>query len=228
MQQPRIPRLPALLLFLLNAYICRELFTTEWLDQMGSIEGAYIAIARYAAANFPDLTWFPLWYGGVPCQNTYPPLLHALVALASWGVGISPALAYHAVIALFFCAGAVAVYWLAWRLSHSAPAAFLAGMFYTAISPSAFLIDSIRRDMGGLWGSRRLQVLVGWGEGPHVTGIALLAVALACLHLALTRRKARGYALAGVGVAALAPANLVAGVAPAVGGGGPGGGVVPF
>lgn len=217
MQQARIPKLPALLLFLLNAYICRELFTTEWLDQMGSIEGAYIAIARYAAANFPDLTWFPLWYGGVPYQNTYPPLLHAIVALASALGGISPALAYHAVIAFFFCAGSVAVYWLAWRLSQSAPAAFLAGMFYSAISPSAFLIESIRRDMGGLWGSRRLQVLVGWGEGPHVTGIALLAVALACLHLALTRRRARDYVLAVLAIAAVPLTNWLAAFALALG-----------
>ncbi|MBX9602871.1 MAG: hypothetical protein K2X35_17840 [Bryobacteraceae bacterium] len=217
MQQARIPKLPALLLFLVNAYVCRELFTTEWLDQMGSIEGAYIAIARYAAANFPDLTWFPPWYGGVPYQNTYPPLLHAIVALVSWAGGISPALAYHAVIAFFFCAGPAAVYWLAWRLSQSAPAAFLAGVFYTAISPSAFLMEAIRRDMGGLWGSRRLQVLVGWGEGPHVTAITLLAVALACLHVALTRRRARDYVLAVLAIAAVPLTNWLAAFALALG-----------
>ena len=70
---------PALLL-LLNLYIARELFITEYLAQMGSIEGAYIAIARYASQNRGDLSWFPLWYAGIPYQNTYPPLLHLIVA----------------------------------------------------------------------------------------------------------------------------------------------------
>src|ERR1051326_216812 len=31
--------------------------------------------------NAGDLTCFPLWYNGIPCQDTYPPLLHWIVAL---------------------------------------------------------------------------------------------------------------------------------------------------
>ena len=53
-------------LFLVNVYICRELFRTEYLNQMGSIEAAFIGLARYVRDNFTDLAWFPLWYGGVP------------------------------------------------------------------------------------------------------------------------------------------------------------------
>src|SRR5574341_2448016 len=93
------PFLPPALLFLLNAFVARELFTTEFIAQMGSIEGAYIAIARYASQNWFDLSWFPLWYAGIPYQNTYPPLLHLIVAAFSTVTGLSAAHAYHAVIA---------------------------------------------------------------------------------------------------------------------------------
>ena len=69
-----------LALFALNVYIARNLFALEYSQYMGSIEAAYISISRYMLENWRDLTWFPLWYGGIPFQNTYPPLLHALVA----------------------------------------------------------------------------------------------------------------------------------------------------
>ena len=70
-----------LALFALNVYIARNLFALEYSQYMGSIEAAYISISRYMLENWRDLTWFPLWYGGIPFQNTYPPLLHALVAV---------------------------------------------------------------------------------------------------------------------------------------------------
>ena len=43
---------------------------------MGSIEAAYIGLARYIANHLGELSWFPLWYGGIPYADTYPPLLH--------------------------------------------------------------------------------------------------------------------------------------------------------
>src|ERR1700722_17581474 len=50
--------------------------------------------------HWRDLTWFPLWYNGIPYQNTYPPLLHWCVALIAWVRGISPAHAHHWTTAL--------------------------------------------------------------------------------------------------------------------------------
>ena len=85
----------------LNVYIVRELFTTEYTRHVGSIAGAYVSIARYISANWGDLTWSPLWYGGVPFQNMYPPLLHVIVAAVVSLTGISPALAHNAVTAAF-------------------------------------------------------------------------------------------------------------------------------
>src|ERR1035438_9124700 len=71
--------IPSLVLFGLNALICAPLYRVEYLDQMSSVEGVFIALARYMRDHAGDLYWCPLWFGGMPFQNTYPPLLHALV-----------------------------------------------------------------------------------------------------------------------------------------------------
>jgi len=91
-----------LALLAINVYFTKELFTLEYSQYMGSIEAAFISISRYMLDNWRDLTWFPLWYGGIPFQNSYPPLLHAIVAVTAGVFRISPALAHHAVTACTF------------------------------------------------------------------------------------------------------------------------------
>jgi len=39
--------LDSVFLFALNAFVCRELFAAEYLSYMGSIEAAFISLARY-------------------------------------------------------------------------------------------------------------------------------------------------------------------------------------
>jgi len=90
----------AALLFLINAYVCRGLFAMEYLRHMGSIEAAYIGISRYMLAHWHDYSWFPVWYAGIPAQNTYPPLLHWIVALVALLRGISPVHSHHWVTAI--------------------------------------------------------------------------------------------------------------------------------
>ncbi len=194
-------------LFLVNAYVVHELFLTEYTAQMGSIEAAFIAIARYAMDNWRDLTWFPLWYGGIPYQNTYQPLLHLTVAAVAKLSGSSPALAYHAVTATTYCLGPVTLFWLAWKLSGSRAYSFLAALLYSVFSPSALLISAVRHDMGSVFNPRRLQALVQFGEGPHVTSMALLPVAVLCLHNALEKRRPAQYMLAALSLAAVALTN---------------------
>ena len=197
----------AALLFAVNAYIARELFTSEYIAQMGSIEATHIAIARYAMQNWRDLTWFPLWYGGIPYQNTYLPLLHLMVAAVAKLLGISPALSYHAVVATFYCLGPVTLFWLAWRLTGSRGYSFAAGLVYSLFSPSALLIPAIRQDMGGLFHPRRFDTLVRFGEGPHIASLTLLPVAILCLHNAIEKRRPLHYLLAALSMAAVALTN---------------------
>lgn len=58
----------------------------------------------------PQLGWVPLWYEGIPLQNSYPPLLPTLVAAFAWMVHISPALTHHQVSAALYCLGPVTVF----------------------------------------------------------------------------------------------------------------------
>jgi hypothetical protein len=207
----------AIFLFLANVYVCRELFHVEYLRHMGSIEGAYIGISRYAMGHWRDLTWFPLWYGGIPYQNTYPPLLHWGVALIAWMRGITPAHAYHWTVALAYCLGPVTLFALVRRLSGSRWAGFTAGLIYTALSPSAWLIADVARDMGGVFRPRRLHALVYWGEGPHVSAMTLLPMAFLLVDLAIRKRRAAHVSLAAAAVAAVVLTNWLAGFALALG-----------
>jgi hypothetical protein len=217
-QADRLTRsaLLAALLFLLNAYICWGLSRIEYLDQMGSIEAAYIGLTRYMLAHWPDFSWFPLWYTGVPAQNAYPPLLNWMVSLLALLRGFSPAHAYHWVTTLFYCLGPVTVFALIMRISGSLRAAFIAGIVYSVLSPSEWLMPSVARDTGQ-WRPERLTVLVHWGEGPHVTALTLVPLAILFLHLALERRRAPYFALASLSFVAVVLTNWLAAFALALG-----------
>lgn len=199
--------LAAVLLFVVNLWVAQELLTTEYLDHMGSIEGTHITIARWVLENWRDLTWFPLWYGGIPFQNTYPPLHHMLVALVAGLGDLTPALAYHATTAVFFSLGPVTLFLLALRLSRSLAYSFGAALFYSLVSPSAFLISAVRHSVGGLWNPRRLQALVQYGEGPHVASMTLLPLALLLLVLAFEKRRPVWWLLAALGLASVPLTN---------------------
>src|ERR1019366_843483 len=79
----------AALLFALNACITPRLFVTDYTVNMGSIEAAYVGLARYVSQHWNDMGWFPLWYGGIPYPDTYPPLLHWVVGLMVTLAGVS-------------------------------------------------------------------------------------------------------------------------------------------
>ena len=190
-----------------NVFICRKLFVTEYLDQMGSIEAAYIGLSRWIMEHPRELDWFPLWYGGIPFQNAYPPLLHLTVALAAAAFQISPALAHHLVGALMYSFGPVSLYWLASTLSGRRGLSLAAALFYSLVSPSAILVPVIAHDMGAFLGPRRLQTLVQYGEGPHIMSLTLLPVALVLLHRALSDRRPVPVYLAALALAAVVLTN---------------------
>lgn len=194
-------------LFLLNAYIARELFTIEYTRHMGSIEGLFIAISRYITTNFPDLTWCPLWYGGIPFQNAYSPGLPLVVAAVAWVARLSPALSYHAVTAAFYCLGPVTLFWMAFRLSGSSLYSGISALVYSIFSASTVLIPAVRNDVGSVFNARRLDALVRYGEGPHIAALALLPIAIVCLDTALQKRKPIYYFLAALAFAVVSLTN---------------------
>ena len=203
----------AALLVALNGYITLRLFHTEYTRHMGSIEAAYIGLARYISRHWGDLGWFPLWYGGIPYPDTYPPLLHWLCALAITLTGISPGLAHHFVTAALYSLGPATLFWLAWLLCGNRACAFAAGVGYSLLSPTCFLAKEVHSDAGGYFAARRLDTLVVYGEGPHIASMCLLPVAIAMLHLALTRRRPWYWAGAAVAIAAVPMCNWLGGMA---------------
>jgi hypothetical protein len=216
MRSHRKTFLLAAFLFLLNLWFVKELLTTEFTSQMYSIEGAYIALARYISSNWHDLTWFPLWYGGIPFQNTYLPLLHFTVAAVSKFLGLTPGLAYHATTAVFYCLGPVTLFLFANEVSRSRAYSFAAGLLYSITSPAAVLIPVVRWDTGSVWNARRLQTLVHYGEGPHLTAMTLIPVALLLVALAVRKRRPVWWVLAALAMVAVTLTNWIGAFALAV------------
>jgi hypothetical protein len=195
----------SILLFVLAALLIKPLFRVEYLDKWASIDGALISDARMVRDNLPHPGWLPLWYGGTRFDYIYPPGLLYGTALISKFAGVSPARAYHFYTAMFYTFGIVAVYWLVRAGSGSRGGALLAAAGTALLSPSFLLLRQYRLD-SPLWVPQRLHALVTYGEGPHISALAILPAALAASFFALRRRHAGWLALAAI-LCALVVAN---------------------
>ncbi len=200
-------------LFLLNAAIIWPLFSLEYPADLSSIEGAFIGLARYLGEHFTLTGWFPYWYGGIPFQNAYPPLSHAMVAAWSRVSGLSAALGYHQVSAAVYCLIPVALSLLALSLKAPRWPAWGAGLFASLASPSAWLIHPLAVDMGGWRHLRRFQVLTVYGENPNLTSLLFCLVSLSLMARALSSRRPIWIVLASVACGATALTNYLGAVA---------------
>ena len=200
----------------LNLSISWRLMKVEYTGHFISVEGYFIAIARYISGHWGDFSWFPLWHCGMPYADTYVPLLHLLVAATASLGHISAARAYHGVTGVTYALGAPALYWMAVRLGAPRGAALLSALGYSLFSPSTLLMANVVRDLGGYGYGRRLQVLTAWGEGPHVTAMTLLPVVILALQNALVKRTGRAMALAALSIALVFLTNIPGSMALAV------------
>jgi hypothetical protein len=178
---------------------------------MPSIEGAFIGLARYIRDQFPDLNWMPLWYNGIPFPDCYTPLLHVTVAAVSAIARIPAGLAYHAVTATFYALGPAALFWALRRMGASRTPACFAAVGYSLLSLSTWLIPALRIDIGGWFAPCRLDAMVRWGEGPHITSLMLLPLAVGALFAAIERPRALQFFLAALAMAATALSNWIGG-----------------
>jgi hypothetical protein len=202
----------SVILFLLNAVICFRLLRTEYVNQLPSVEGLFISLARYIQRQRPHYDWIPLWHAGMPFSLVYQPMLHQIVATVATVCHISPAFSYHVVTGLAYAFGPVALYWLAVSLSRNPPVSFCAALIFSLFSPS-LLLSAIRTDAGGMWNARRLQALVVYGEGPNILGLALCMIALAAFHWGLIRKTAASTTTAAIAMATVPATNWPATVA---------------
>jgi hypothetical protein len=194
-------------IFAINAYICKGLFGLEFSERMESIEGSYMSIARWATLNWSDLTWFPLWFNGMPFHKVYQPGFHLTVAGLSTILGWTPQHAYHFLTAVTYCAGAVTLFCLCYATGKDRIQALTAALLFSLISPTCFLVPLIRADAGGWLSPRRYQILARYGEGPHLSAVALIPLVILVLHGAVSRRNRWYIALAPFALAAVALTN---------------------
>lgn len=155
--------LGAIFLTALNCWLIQEWFAVEWVVYADSIEGAFIGISRYWLEHPTATGWFPLWYGGIPFQNAYPPLLQFVTAVTAGAGhvtgGWSVAQSYHFVTGLFYAAGPAALFIVLNQLSGRAVPSFLGALAFTFVCPDLFLLASLRPDIESVWGQRRFQCL---------------------------------------------------------------------
>ena len=206
------------LLLVLNAWLAQKWLGLEYTHARQSIEWAYLALARYIGEHgfstiYGDAEWFPYWYGGVPFENTYPPLVHYTVAILAKLLGASPGRAYHLVTGFFFCLAPLGVFLLALRWTRAILPSLVAGVFYSLLSPCSWLMPSIAGDLNGYWFSQRFSVLFTYGEGPHLASLALLPFALLALDRALERFTWSRTALAALACALVPLSNIIGGFA---------------
>ncbi|MBZ5727959.1 MAG: hypothetical protein LAP87_23570 [Acidobacteriia bacterium] len=197
--------LDVLLIFLFTAVLIRPLFKAKYLDKWGSIESTFISDARFLMAHWPHPQWQPLWYGGTRFDYIYPPALRYGTAAIAKVTGFWPVKAYHFYTAFFYCVGIAGVYLLIRVGTRSRFAAWLGAAAAAFMSPSFLFLTPLRHDA---WKRIpiRLGVLVKYGEGPHMTALALIPIALAFAWLAFEARRPAALALAGV-FGALAVSN---------------------
>jgi hypothetical protein len=206
--RPRALTIGALfLLFAINAYVCQELFWVEFTQRMEAIESSYMSISRWAMDHWQDRSWFPVWFTGTPFHRVYQPGLHLTVASVARTLGWTPQHTYHFVTGLMYCLGPVTFFWLCYTATRRRGYAFVAALLYSLISPLCFAVPGIHHDAGGFFLPRRYQVLVHYGEGPHMTAMFLLPLVIWVLHRAMADRDWRAIAATPVALAVVPLTN---------------------
>lgn len=191
--------LDLLLVFAITAILIRPIWKSKYVDNWGSIESTFIADARMLRDHWPRPLWQPFWYTGTRFDYVYPPALrYGTAALAKY-YPMDPAKAYHLYVGFFYCFGIAGVYFLARVGFGRRWVAFAAAFGAAVVSPCYLFIQNVAKD-GFPFGNARLNALIRYGEGPHMTAFAWIPVVLGLSWLAL-RYRSFGWAM-GAGVAA--------------------------
>jgi hypothetical protein len=171
-------------ILLATAFLILPLWHIEYLRNWGSIDSTFIADARFLKDHGPHPSWQPLWYCGTRFDYIYPPALRYGTALVSMVFGVSTARAYHLYTALLYSLGSVGVYLLVLAAGGTRVWGWIAAAATATLSPSFPFLRSFRED-SLLRMPQRLNVLIQWGEGPHVSALAFVPFALACAWVAI-------------------------------------------
>ena len=204
-----------LIVFLFAAVLIRPYFKAKYTDKWASIESTFIADARFLVEHWPHPQWQPLWYAGTRFDYIYPPALRYGTAAISKVTGFWPVKAYHFYVSFLYAVGIAGVYLLMRVGTKSRGAAYLGAIATALMSPIFLFMPRFRGDAWMLQ-PQRLGVLVKYGEGPHMSALALIPIALAFTWLALEKRRPWAIALAAIFSAGVASNNFYGATALAV------------
>jgi hypothetical protein len=196
------------LLFLLATLLLAPYYTRKYTDQWPSIESTFISDARFLAAHWPHPQWQPLWYTGTRFDYIYPPALRYGTALLTKVFGWWTVKSYHFYTTFFYCVGIAGVYLLVRAGGRSRAAGWLCALATGLMSPTLLLFKNMRIDAGNWHVPVRFGVLIRYGEGPHITALCLLPIALSFTWWALEAKRPRALALAAIFCAAVVSNNF--------------------
>jgi hypothetical protein len=207
LSRPKQIFLDFFLVFLFTAVLIRPYFKAKYTDKWASIESTFIADARFLSDHWPHPQWQPLWYAGTRFDYIYPPALRYGTAAISKLTHFWPVKAYHFYTALLYAIGIAGVYLLMRVGTGSRGCAWLAAVSTSLMSPIFLFMPRFRGD-AWLLHPQRLGVLVKYGEGPHMSALALIPIALAFTWLALEKPRPWAIAAAAIFSAGVASNNF--------------------
>ncbi|MCU0245674.1 MAG: hypothetical protein MUC42_03820, partial [Bryobacter sp.] len=207
--------LDILLVIALTAFLMLPWFQMGWNSNWGSIESTFIADAKFLKENWPRPLWQPNWYCGTRFDYVYPPALRFGTAGIARYTGLDTSRAYHIYTAFFYCLGIAGVYFLTRAGTRSRLDAWLAAAATTLVSSGLLFFADIRGDNLTLEPTR-LSALVKYGEGPHMTALAWIPIALAAGWFALRRLTPLNFLIGAVGCAMVVSNNFYGATALAI------------
>lgn len=200
-----------LIIFLLNVYLIWPQFQGELTSHNDSIEISYIQAGKFLDDFYPHHSWNPLWYNGFPFHVLYNPVFPYLEWFIHLLTNLSFGQIYRILTGLAYCFIPVAFYFLVRYLSRFSIIGFLAGVGYSLL-PSFNYIFPGPRIYGELFSMApwHFVVLVKFGEGTHIFGLAFLPLAALSFIYALRKPHFRFLVIAAILNALVALTSMIA------------------
>ena len=187
------------ILFIVTALTIFPLFTGDYTKYWGSIEAAYISDSIFISNNFPNVGWYPYWYGGLPFHLSYPPLFIYSVFLLHVVSGLSIGQTYRILEAIAYSATPPGLYLITKFLTKQTLPSFFAALTYSFVP--TFLPDPL---------PSHITQITYFGEGPHFFGMALAFFALLQLLRCMAKPTWFKSLTTSILIASVALTNLVA------------------
>ncbi|MFC1943915.1 hypothetical protein ACFLX5_00180 [Chloroflexota bacterium] len=210
-QSRRLSAIVVLVLVSINLAIVYPLFQGGYTSHLSSIETAFIADAEFISANYPYTSWNPLWYLGFPFHLFYTPLLPYMVATAHKVIPPMDVVhLYHILSALFYILTPVSLYFMARYLFRRQLIATSAAIIYSVLPSFCYIFSEVRADdISHDYAPWQLQVLTYYGEGPHISALAVTPIAVVLFLRLLRKPTLPRYIWAALAVSAVALFNLI-------------------